>query len=166
MNLPEAKPVQFDRAGYARVTDWRPHDPQATARLNRPASADGLKTLHIEVGEGGKCTAAWRTRVLLAGGAYVLEGRVQTRGVVNLVEPKERTPKGNGAGLRISGTRTARTNEALGNSSWQLVEFPFTAKPPQDEIELICELRATAGEAWFDVSSLRLRRAATDESSR
>jgi hypothetical protein len=129
-------------------------------------SVEGLKTLHIEAGPEGKCTAAWRTRVLLPGGAYVLEGRVRTHDVVNLIEPKERTPKGNGAGLRLSGTRTARTNEALGDSPWQLLEFPFTAKPPQDEIEFICECGHTAGEAWFDFSSLRVRRATGTDATR
>jgi hypothetical protein len=29
--------------------------------------------------------------------------------------------------------------------------------PPQD-VELLCELRAAAGQAWFDLDSLRLKK--------
>jgi hypothetical protein len=36
------------------------------------------------------------------------------------------------------------------------LEFDRPAGPP--ETELLCELRAAAGEAWFDLGSLRLVR--------
>jgi hypothetical protein len=95
---------------------------------------------------------------LLEAGAYVLEGRVRTRQVAPLREAPNQTPKGQGAGLRISGTRQARLNQVTGDSDWQRVEFPFQVTKPSDEIELVCELRASQGEAWFDADSLRLKR--------
>ncbi len=38
------------------------------------------------------------------------------------------------------------------------LDFEFEVASPLDSIELVCELRATQGEAWFDTDSLVLVR--------
>jgi hypothetical protein len=160
ISMPELKPLQFDEAGYVPLPTWRPNDMDGTSRLDQSAetAAAAGKTLHISVGEDGQCKASWRTRVLLTAGTYVFEGRVRTRQVTPLPDEPKKTPKGEGAGIRISGVRQARPNQVMGNSDWQRVEFPFQITKPSDEIELVCELRASKGEAWFDVGSLRLKK--------
>jgi hypothetical protein len=41
--------------------------------------------------------------------------------------------------------------------SWTKLEYAITNKLNEPvEFELLCELRALAGEVWFDVSSLKL----------
>jgi hypothetical protein len=94
--------------------------------------------------------------VLLERGRYVLEGRVRTAGVVPFTHEAAR--KGVGAGLRISRTLATRTNSISGDSDWQKLEYEFSVSSESEEPWLICELRATRGEAWFDLTSLKLRR--------
>ena len=61
-----------------------------------------------------------------------------------------------GAGLRISGA--TRTNSLAGDADWKLQKHTFEV--PQDNLPvvLILELRARAGSALFDASSLKLVR--------
>ena len=72
---------------------------------------------------------------------------------VNVVSGNE----GNiGAGLRLSGTQ--RSNKITGTHGWQKIEFDLEIGGTTGEVELVCELRATQGEASFDLDSLRLVR--------
>ena len=66
--------------------------------------------------------------------------------------------KGEGAGLRISGTTQPRANRLAGDSPWKRLDFEFEVAPSLDSVELVCELRATQGEAWFETDSLVLVR--------
>ena len=60
-----------------------------------------------------------------------------------------------GAGLRIRGAK--RQNESLiGDSAWRLLAINFQVEQPVEEVEFVCELRAQGGDAWFDLSSLRV----------
>jgi hypothetical protein len=151
---PEPKPLKFDAAGYAKLGQWNAADSKQTGTLNQPTDADGTKTLHIIAGTN--CVASWRTYVFLARGRYVFEGRVRTAGVVPL--KNETTKKGLGAGLRHSRVPEPRANNVVGDSDWQKIEYEFTINDETEEPWLICELRASKGEAWFDLASLRLRR--------
>jgi len=51
-----------------------------------------------------------------------------------------------------------RSNALIGNQDWILLQHEFVVAPGEDEKEMVCELRATEGEVWFDVSTLRLVR--------
>jgi hypothetical protein len=142
--------LPFDQ-GAAKLTGWSERNDSATAKLDR-LSNGGRPTLHIAA--AGDCTASWRTRVLLDGGRYRFEGQARAAGVVPLSDGE----KGEGAGLRISGSTRARANKLVGESSWRGLEFEFEVAPPGDTVELICELRATRGDVWFDIDSLKLVR--------
>jgi hypothetical protein len=106
--------------------------------------------LHIRNDGGGECTASYRTTVLLTRGNYVFEGPCRTAAVA--------APGGqnSGAGLRISGGR--RDGGLTGDCEWKSAEYAFEVNEPTREVVLVCELRATAGEAWFDLDGLKLRR--------
>ena len=84
-------------------------------------------------------------------GHYRFEGRVRIAGV-------ERLPFGEhqGAGLRIGG-QVRETGSLIGDAPWQMRAAAFEIAPPAQAVELICELRARAGEAWFDLNSLCVR---------
>ena len=61
-----------------------------------------------------------------------------------------------GAGLRVSGG--TRTNSLDGNADWKLQKHAFEVAQDDQPVVLIAELRATAGTAMFDASSMKLVR--------
>ena len=153
LSLPEPTPVHFDGSCRAVLTAWRAQNLLGNAALDKVAEASKARTLHIRAGQDGQCTASWRTRILLEVGRYHFEGQVRTAGVVPLKDLK-----GEGAGLRISGSRNPRQDQAIGDSPWQKLGYDFTIPTEAAEVELVCELRAVQGEAWFDLGSLQLVR--------
>lgn len=153
---PEAEPVRFDASGAVALDKWRMLDLRGTGQLDRQSDPGGVKTLHIATGPEGRCTASWRHRVLLEEGRYVFEGRVRTVGILPLAQ--DNAKKGRGAGLRYGGAPQPRENGVVGDTAWQKLEYEF-ALNQEEEVDLVCELRADKGEAWFDLGSLKLRRA-------
>ena len=149
--LPEPKPLKFEN-GFVKVTGWRTQDEQGGAKLDEVKDAEGKPTLHIAAKSSS--AASWRSRVLLPGGRYRFEALARTAGVVPVKDAK----KGEGAGLRISGSEKPRPNKLSGDAAWQKLGYEFEASSPEDEVELVCELRASKGEVWFDAGSLQLVR--------
>jgi spore coat protein H len=145
--------LRFTAAGVATVTGWEPRLETADARLEKVAAQPGVgpARLAIAAGPGGRCVASWRTTVVLAAGKYRFEARARAQGVQALNESK-----GAGAGIRISGSD--RTNKLDGTSGWTLLKHEFEVQEPSRSVELVAELRATAGQAAFDAASLRLVR--------
>jgi hypothetical protein len=134
----------------ARLTGWRAgsaadHTKQATV-----PDAAGKPSLWIAA--TGASAGSWRTTVVLPPGRYAFEGRARTAGV----KPVPNDAQGEGAGLRISGQ--SRTAKLVGDAPWTQMRFEFEVTEARSEAVLICELRATQGEAWFDEASLRLVR--------
>ena len=153
LNEPEPKPPVFT-SGIASITNWsitlRPADP-ANAIRDR-VMFEGRRTLHVLTTNKTTNTAAsWRASVLLNQGNYRFEAMAKAAGIV----PVLNTNKGAGAGIRISGTSTNRMNKLVGDTGWEKLEYELRVKEER-EIELIAELRATAGEVWFDADSFKL----------
>lgn len=142
---PPPQPLAFDSSGFAALAGWLPRVETGGTRLDRQEES-GRKVLFID----GGGISSWRTKVILAPGKYRFLGTAKVQGVV----PQE-SDLGGGAGLRISGGR--RTNKITGDSDWTRLEHEFDV-PGESEVELICELRATKGQVWFDAGSLRLAR--------
>ena len=88
---------------------------------------------------------------MLGEGSYRFETLAKVSGVVSLMN----TNKGGGAGIRHSGIRSPRTNQLEGSSDWKNLNYEFQLKY-EEEVQLLCELRATKGEVWFDEKSFRL----------
>ena len=150
---PDPDRLRFNAEGAARLTKWHMLDTRGTGKLSQRSEPDGLKTLHVAAGPDGGCTASWRTRVLLKAGTYVFEGRLRTKGVVPL--ENEKNSKGLGAGLRQS-QKQPRKHGFIGDTEWQTATYEFKVEGESEDISLICEVRGEAGEAWFDLESLRL----------
>jgi len=87
----------------------------------------------------------------LAQGRYRLEGQLRVQGVAS----EAGDPTG-GAGLRISGGSMPPT--LTGTTEWTTSTYDFSVEKKSAGIELVCELRASQGEAWFDRGSLKLTR--------
>ena len=145
-------PIQlvFDSTGTARLRGWAP----VTEKNSRPAlherGIDGSRHVLRIGATNGPTIASWRTRVALDPGRYVFEGEARGSGIF------AHTNQNNlGAGLRISGGH--RTNDfILGTTPWSRLRYEF--KVENDDVELVCDLRAMQGDAWFDEDSLRIVR--------
>jgi len=137
---PETEP--FDEKGRLLVADWHPVEEFGGARLEQ-LEIDGRNCYLIAAGDGGDCIASFRRRLLLSAGDYRLEARMRGRGI----EPRE-DPQGAGGGLRVSGS--PRENQVIGSGDWETVRFDFRVEESRRPIDLVAELRATAGELWID----------------
>jgi spore coat protein H len=145
---PEPALLQFEH-GVARLGPWRPVDPPAGGHLDQVKTADGRQALYVRAGP--RTATSWRTRVRLPQGRYRFEGRVQLAGVVPLPYGRNQ-----GAGLRVIGIGRLPPYNFTGSSAWKMLSLEFSVTQPVTELELACELRAAAGEAWFELESLRL----------
>jgi hypothetical protein len=144
---PELQPLEF-QDGIARLLDWRKMDEPTAGKMEQCASPDGTPALHIIT--RGDTQASWRTKALLKPGHYRFTGKARVAGVQPLGYGIHQ-----GAGLRLSGASRQSAN-LTGDSSWRELQAQFELDNQPAEVELVCELRASQGEAWFDLASLRV----------
>ncbi len=154
ISMPEPEPLKFQN-GIAKVKIWEmPAEVQVLEEKGeckrQRVSIDGKQALYIQTSEVS--AGSWRARVLLDPGWYRFEARVKADSVVGIENPK----KGAGAGIRHSGAQFARDNKLVGTSGWETLSHTFQSRAAGEETILLCELRAAAGEAWFDLDSMRL----------
>jgi hypothetical protein len=150
----EQLPVRFTN-GPVRLAAWRPMDvpPQGLAD-ERPAP-DGRNALHLLAGP--VTSASWRCLQVLEPGRYEFLGLARTSGVKPLGFGRNQ-----GAGLRVSGYPTSHTERQLtGDTEWTPISVTFEVKGEESEVEFVCQLRGSAGQAWFELESLRLSRLAS-----
>lgn len=145
------KPPEFDENGNMHLPDWYPAMESEDAVVEVVDLEGEKKGLSILCGPSGTCVASWRRRIALEKGTYVFHANVKTQDVAAIEDEK-----GSAAGLRISGAN--RTNTLNGTNDWTEVEYEFTIEEDIREVELVAELRTTAGQAWFDPDSLHLSR--------
>jgi hypothetical protein len=147
LSQPDLAPIKFQNA-VAQLDGWTKMDTPGSGTMERANSPDGIPALHIAA--RAEALASWHTTALLGRGHYRFEGRACVAAVKSL-------PYGShqGAALRIAGL-SARSEQLNGDSSWRLLQTEFQIDTEPSLVELICEFRASAGEAWFDTASLRL----------
>lgn len=142
--------LRFDGAGAASLGGWRPKSDSGGAELSKAKDPEGRLVLMISA-PAGRNIASWRARAILPAGRYRFEGKVKCKGVAaNDSDPRS------GAALRISGRAAAR--KLSGDRDWTDFSYPFEVGGECTEVELVCELNAARGEAWFDADSLKLVR--------
>jgi spore coat protein H len=133
------------------LTGWRAVDLPEGGALTE--LRDGPRTV-LTIRAGPVTSASWRTRVLLPPGRYRFEGALTGSGIKPLAFGKN-----HGATLRVIGVSPGgRSKPVLPGRSWVNTAVEFATSEPEHEVELVCELRASAGEARFDLGSLVLRR--------
>jgi hypothetical protein len=172
---PGGKPAEFNASGVLTLTQWEPKTDvgelefdQVRDERNKPVLYIRAKTkpVLVEAEETGKAageeegeTAAapvlatvrgsWRTSVWLEMGEYRFQALMKTAGVQ--IDPQDGRA---GVGLRTSRRRSGE--KVYGDNDWKETGFDFNVTSMSAKVELVCELRAVAGEAWFDLGSLRL----------
>jgi hypothetical protein len=142
-----ATPVDFGARGTIPLTRWDSKRDSGNPSFNRVTVP--LDIFQITA-EGGQAYGSWRMLVLLEPGDYRFEGRVKTQDL----EFGPAITRG-GVCLRVSGDRTAPTRTEV--SDWTTLSYDFTTRGLED-VELVCELRASSGWAWFEAKSLKLTR--------
>ncbi len=147
---PEPEQPVFDGDRPVHVAGWEPRVAEGEPLLEEGAHA-GRPALGIACAGKAACVASWRRRLALPRGRYALSAELAVEGVAPRPEAG-----GAGAGLRISGS--PRPPGATGTAPWSAVTFPFEVVEGLRSVELVAELRAASGRAWFDAGSLRLRR--------
>jgi hypothetical protein len=143
------RPIQYGTDGSAAITGWQPRNDSGAATLYRAIDTSRPEQLLIRTSEGST-VASWRARTHLLPGNYRFSARVHTRDVVPLAGNL-----GGGAGLRLSGMSQSATSRVSGTAGNRELYLDFWVEAARD-VEFIAELRATRGEALFDVESLRL----------
>lgn len=150
---PDPQALEFDAKGRAFVVGFRPQVDEGEATLEQEDRA-GRRAYGLRVSQGASVVASWRRRVVLPKGRYAFEGTLTLKNVT-----PRRDAEGSGAGLRLSGG--VRKGGASGSSPWKATTLEFEVLEALASVELVAELRATSGEAWFAVDAFRLvRRAA------
>ena len=108
-----------------------------------------VQSLHINA--HGQTIASWRASITLDPGRYRFHASARTKNLSPLQDQQ-----GGGAGIRMSGM--SRRNRIVGTTDWTKLQYEFDIPPGGGEVTLICESRATRGEAWFDMNSLKLEK--------
>jgi hypothetical protein len=159
-----------------RLTNWTARRASGAPVFGRSQDAD---VLHIQLQDRG--VGAWFSTVWLEEGRYRIEGRLRTRNVqADITDTLE------GAGLRVTSPRKwtdgvdwgwfplrrgadpRRRAEVqapgfvprrlTGTTGWTEVSYRIDLRQPFADLDVLCELRADLGEAWFEADSVRLVR--------
>jgi hypothetical protein len=147
--LSRLDPSLIDFAGgVASPRGWMKMDEPDGCILEEARTIDGVATLHIVAGP--KTSASWRTTVRLRRGRYRFEGQAMISSVTPLPFGKNQ-----GAGLHVT-SKTQKPTSFTGTSTWKNLGVEFQVDGDEEGVELLCQLRASAGEAWFDKNSLHL----------
>jgi hypothetical protein len=145
-------PLKFDASGVATLNTtnhWR-DEPDRGEPLIDLIKLDGKDTLHIQA-RNERTRASWRAQVYLTRGWYRFEGMARTALLAS-----------GSARLRISGD-TRSVGISGSSTAWRPLAHVFEVEDAGMDVEFVCELTALQGEAWFDVSSLRLRKLSAEE---
>jgi spore coat protein H len=142
------KPLKFDADGIASLGNWGAKQDGGNPK-HEEVEREGKPVLRIAA-NGSPVVASYRSTVLLTKGRYTFEGLCRAIGVT------ASDGANTGVGLRISGGQ--RQQRLVGTTGWEACTFEFEVGEGTREVVLVCELRANAGEAMFDVGSLVLRR--------
>jgi len=120
----------------------------ARSKTNQPTTG-ASKTLYFAV-EKSETRASFRTTVTLPYGKYRLVARCRSKGLEAFEDRF-----GRGASVRITGSTATDVSRIENDRDWTQLSFDFE-QPDDGPVELIAEVRANRGEAWFDLNSIRV----------
>jgi hypothetical protein len=158
------------------LTNWTMHR-EGEVGFSRTTNTPTALRLHVS---DGPSFGAWTATVWLEEGRYRIEGRIKTLGVQSnerdggagfrVWSTRKETrgaswswfPYGSGRDPRLGGLIPVFTNSVqqrlLGDKEWTAVTHEFELRQPLADLQIQCALQASSGAAWFDLSSLKIRR--------
>jgi hypothetical protein len=145
--------IQLDDAAQLRIMSGKASltkyawERQAEEKEAEDQAYEGRSCFHLTA--GAKKGGDFRLQLSTGPGRYRLTGMVKTVGVVAGKGEQDK-----GARMRISGL--SGVPALTGSNSWRTLSVEFSAA--EADPVLVLELRADAGQAWFDRNSLVLTR--------
>lgn len=134
---PDAAPVPVGTLAWTQRT-------QSGSALFEITGASPLRrTLRLEA-TSPETLASYRAVALLEPGTYTLVGDLRVEGLMGEI----------GAMLRVSGMR--RVRGLNGTRDWTRMRCDFSVEEG-GAVEIVAEIAADAGKAWFDLGSLRIQ---------
>ena len=147
-------PLHFENR-IAHLRSWIPADPPEGGKLEQVTALDAppctFKPARRHRHRGAR-ECGW------APGRYRFEGSARTKGV-----KAQSFGRTHGASMGLTGRKVSGARTLAADANWTELQAGFVISDPETEVELVCMLRASAGDVWFDLDSLRLVR--VDESS-
>lgn len=166
------------------LTNWTTHRDLGDVSFITPTNSP--LALRVQV-NNRPSLGSWTTTVWLEEGRYRIEGRVKTRGVrgdnsgdggagFRIWSSRKDTrgaswgwfPYGSARDPRMGGLIPVFTNapqqRLMGDTEWTTVTHEFELRQPLADLQIQCALQGSAGAAWFDLSSLKIRRVALNVS--
>lgn len=140
----EPKPLDFSKPVV--VGNWRQQKETENVLLEQ-SPFEGRSTLHLA--GNGHSVGSWRSRLYLEPGRYRFEALARSSRLAPIREPDKQ-----GAGIRVSGG--SRRNKLEGDTGWTKLQYEFDVQGGPANVVLVCEIRATRGDVWFDANSLKL----------
>jgi spore coat protein H len=123
--------------------NWGKRNQRGEARLEITGASPLRRTLHLEA-LTLETVASFRAVVALEPGMYSVLGDARVEGVDGSI----------GAALRVSGRPRARG--LVGTREWTRLRCDFEVED-EGQVEIVVELAADRGQAWFDLGSLRIQ---------
>ena len=178
--------ARLDLNAIVPLTNWTKSTEFSDAKVFFSRTTNAPHALRIHVGDA-PAFGAWVTTTWLEEGRYRIEGRVKTLGVQAEARDdggagfrvwssrkdtrgaswgwfpytSSRDPRG--GGLIPVFTNTVQLRLA-GDKEWTTVTHEFELRQPLADVQIQCALQASSGAAWFDLSSLKIRRVALNVS--
>lgn len=122
---------------------WTQRTQSGSALFEIMGTSPLRRTLQLEA-KTADTVASYRAVALLEPGTYTLVGDLRVEGVVGEI----------GAVLRVSGMR--RIRGLNGTRDWTRMRCDFSIEEG-GAVEIVAEIAADAGKAWFDLGSLRVQ---------
>jgi sucrose-6-phosphate hydrolase SacC (GH32 family) len=146
-------PLAF-RKDAAPLSGWQPEGFPAVTKLARIKTEERKPALWVKLeGTNSPAYGIWRTQVLLDPGWYRFEGLGRCAGVMSFRRRRE----GMALFPPMYAYRRQEPYRLSGDLTWQKLGMEFEVTTRED-VDLVCELRADKGEAWFAEDSLQLVR--------
>jgi spore coat protein H len=142
------RPIKFDSAGSASLVGWR-----AQTNFGSPVFQETNKlgtTVLLIRAVKASTSGRWSAKAMLESGRYRIEGKARTANVA--ADPSDTRA---GASFRVLGHSLGE--RLVGSTDWKALTSDFELEEAAI-VEVVCELRADRGEAWFDRDSIRLIR--------
>ena len=162
------------------LTNWVSHRELGLVSFTKTENQPIALRIHVN---RGPVLGMWTTVAWLEEGRYRIEGRVKTLAVQNDGRSDA------GAGFRVWSSRKETRGTSWGwfpyasthdtrmggmipvftntpqqrltrDTDWTNVTHEFELRQPMADLQIQCVLDASAGAAWFDLSSLKIRRVA------
>jgi spore coat protein H len=149
LSEPEPSIPEFENTA-ASLTGWKAFNEPGGGKTRESYGSDGQPAFQIVA--DSSTSASWRTTVRLNRGRYRFRGHARVIDVTPLAFGKSQ-----GASLRVAG-KPQRSANLTGTSAWTTLEADFEVSRAEEEVVLVCELRAGAGEVCFKKGSLVLLR--------